>query len=404
VRSIASRYIAIVAFGLSGSVGAFAGVYLGTADCSLAAGCAPAEVWDAPPGSIVNHTGITYPVTFVANGVSSPNVKICVEDPFDGKLTAAVAWAIDKWNGLQPTVHNCANCLSEEAFFAGAVGVLGTANNLPSVVLHELGHCAIGLGHPQLIIDTDDPDNCTSNPPPPPLTCREITSFTVSYGGSSNFMGLLDGADDVRGSKDDTQEAQGPGLATNVHWFRRSDNDPVIIDSTVIDSQTYSAGVAFGDLPVGSSYSANANLGVSRLLGDVNTVSVMKTTLTHGVGFFGLSADDVNMVKMSRTGLNRLVGGTPNDDHAIALELVSCSSAHDIKVNTADLGAGVGGRCASLVVFVDPNDNPANAKNYKVYVPSITLNSSPSIWDFGAPMFYGHFDEGHFNDWDAVQP
>jgi hypothetical protein len=107
---------------------------------------------------------------------------------------------------------------------------------------------------------------------------------------------------------------------------------------------------------------------------------------------------------MSRTGINRLVGGTPNDDHAIQLEVVPCTEAYTFKVTTADLD-GAGGSCARDIVFVNPGDNPNTAVNYKIRNNLIlTIDNDPAAWDFLIPLFYGSFEDGDLNEWDDVEP
>ena len=378
-------------FLLARSTAALGGTFLGTVDCSLEMGCRDMRPVSGSPEEIIDPRGVTYPLTFVPAGVTSPNLKVCIQEGFDGNLSKAVEWAVGKWNALVPAVNNCVNCTTQE------VGVTQFGPfNLSSVVLHELGHCAMGLGHTTLIIDTADDPNTCSNPPPPPALCREFASFTVSYGGTSNFNGLLAGPDQVKGSKDDTQLAQGGGRATNVHWFRRSDNNPVVVDVVPIDAATYSP--ALNELPLDSSYTANSNVGVGALLGNSQTTTVMARFQNTTSVYFDLSADDVNTVLMSRTGLNRQIGpaGGGNDDHSIQMTVVSCEVAHDIEVRAGTLEDDVLGDCDVDVDYLLPEEPHTNVVDYKlVGAGVITLNSTgPSIWSFEIPIFHGGFESG----------
>lgn len=378
-----------------------AGTYVGTCICDQVTACHPAPTPSGLPGESVHEGAITYPFTFVPAGTTSPNLKICVEDAFGGKLAEAVTWAVETWNALTPRVHNCAGCVTQEVGTTGSV-----PTNLSSTILHELGHCGMAIDHTTLVIDTAaDPDTCT-NPPPPPQMCREFTSFTVSYGGTAAFGGLLDGPDLVRGSKDDTQLGLGGGLATLVHWFRRTDNDPIVVDVTPIDASTFTRSPF--ELPLDSNYSANSNVGVGKLLGQAATQSVMSRSRNPIAAYFGLSADDVNTVLMSRTGLNHVIGpaGPMNDDHNIQMEIVSCADAYDIKVKVGALAPGVSAFCDAQADYLFPAE-PHSTQTDFILTGSgdITVNSAPTLgWNFGIPMFYGHFETGDFADWDGVEP
>lgn len=380
MKDASKRALLALALGALAPLASFGGVFTGTVVCDDTTGCAPGTPASGNLGDIINPQGIVYPITFLPAGTTSPNVRLCVQDAFNGNLSKAVQWAVDKWNALVPAKNNCVRCSREEIPDPYSGGY-----NLASTVLHEIGHCAMGLDHTTLTIDTDDPD-----------TIKEATSYTVSYGGTSAFMGLLPGADTVRGSKDDTQLAQGGGRATNVHWFRRADNDPFVVDSTAIDSATYSR--ALTQLPAGSTYTANANIGVANLLGYSQSNTVMQRSFVRTQALFDLSADDVNTVRMSRTGLNRVVGpaGAGNDDHAIQLEVVSCAVAHDIEVSAGAIP--VNGRCSMVVDYIFPADPHAVAQDFRIISGAVTLNSTQT-WEFGLPQFYGSFESGNFDSW-----
>lgn len=130
----------------------FGGTYSGTVICNTTTGCNPDTPVSGLPGEIINPGGITYPISFLPAGTTSPNVRFCVEDAFGGKLSQAVQWAVGKWNALVPAVNNCVRCLPEEV-----LDPFGGDYNLASTVLHEIGHCFVPLTHTTLIIDTDDP-------------------------------------------------------------------------------------------------------------------------------------------------------------------------------------------------------------------------------------------------------
>ncbi|MEO8276381.1 MAG: hypothetical protein ABI639_09180 [Thermoanaerobaculia bacterium] len=394
--------IALLCAQIAGSSVAFGGVFWGTVECPRTSACAPLQTFSGAPGETVNAQGITYPPTYISGGQASPNVRVCVVDAFDGNLAKAAAWAAQKWNALLPGVNNCLNCTTMET----APLTAGTVS-LASTVLHELGHCALGLTHTTLTIDTDeDADNCTTNPPPAGQFCREITSYTVSYGGSSNFGGLQPGADLVKGSRDDQQSAIGGGVASVVHWFRRADNDPIVIDLTPIDSTTYSR--AFGQLPASSNYPANANIGVGTLLGYPHTTSVMARAFRFNSALFDLSADDVNTYLMSKTGENRIIGpvGFMFDDHNIQIDIVPCEDPHDLAITTVEsFPNGSTGACFTQVDYLYPTDPNATAQDFKLRNPVIQIPLTLPIdghWEFNIPIAYGSFDHGLVDaDWSV---
>lgn len=188
-----------------------------------------------------------------------------------------------------------------------------------------------------------------------------------------------------------------------VHWFRLDDNNPIIIDSTPIDGSEYSRDRF--QCPTGSTYVANANVGVSNLLGNSQTNTVMATSRVSTSAYFDLTADDVNMVKMSRTGLNRVIGpaGGMNDDHAIQIDIVPCASAHDIKISTAALPSGISGSCSRAIDYVFPADPHTTAQDYKIVSAALVLTNLPG-WEFNIPMFYGSFETGTYDAGWVVSP
>lgn len=373
---------------LSGALPAHGGVYLGTVACPGTTACAPLH--PASNGAvIINPYGITHPATFQdSGGLGLPNVRVCVNEAFSGNLSPIVAWAVGKWNALEPVVNNCARCEIVE------IGGGPPPINLASTVLHELGHCALGLQHQGVVIDADG------------IPGREETSYTMSYGGAAAFFD--DGPDNVRGSRDDDQPAGGGGIAEVVFWFRKANNDPINqVLPKFIDGSTYSR--AFADFPVGTFYPANANHGVAGLLGQSATQSVMWSRGNDAV-FFDLSPDDVSMVQMARTGIDRFIQDppppAPGDDYAILLEVGPCSDPHELTISAASLGpTGPKGRCTFSIDFSAPNPpSPGVANSYKLVSGAQIEVNTDLNFEFAIPLFYGSFESNDFTGWDGVEP
>ncbi len=359
-----------------------AGVFTGTVVCPLSSACAPAR-----PASnaavVINPYGIVHPITFVPAGGTLANVKICVADTAGSDLELAAQWATAKWNALEPKLHNCAGCKSwEDAEGVGAV-------NFPSVLLHEMGHCVAGINHIYLGIDADGNGQ------------RENTDYTISYGGA--VIGLDEGADLVRGSKDDDQDASGGTIAEVVNWFPIATNDPINPSLFTVDSLTYSR--ARSDLAgSGSTYSASSNAKVAALLGKKNTQSVMGRN-SRNLGRFDLAPDDVSSILLARTGLDRLAG--TSDDYQVSWELVSCSDPHDVTIQHGTLAVGTAGQCTVSVDFSSPNPpSPAIANSYKLLTGAVIVMNTAFTgpWEYSIPLFYGSFESGTYDaDWSVVE-
>lgn len=259
------------------------------------------------------------------------SIGICVR-PGSEDLVPAVQSAIALWNALAPTVGNCVNCyLWEEQ------APPESYQDTRATVIHELGHCAMGLGHVNLTEDDRAATmgrigSCDVNQND---TCGEETSFTASFSVTDVTSGagtVLGDSEDVHanhcpifGSATDllsplpasspaTSEAQAPedpacllgGLGCqdfpttccpacpgpqcpSTPWhvgdmahYRIADNNPFIIDSTVIDSDTFTRNDPF--LPSGHNYAASANRAVGEVLGFPNSQSVMYSLARDGLG------------------------------------------------------------------------------------------------------------------------
>ena len=119
-----------------------------------------------------------------------------------------------------------------------------------------------------------------------------------------------------------------PGVAST---FRRADNNPVVVDGTVIHEATFSRSML--NLPAGHGYAANANKSVAAALGAPETRTVMYPLLQPPQIVRTLAADDVNMVRMANTGID-ITAGTA-DDYTVSLVLEPSCAGVDIRIRSA---------------------------------------------------------------------
>jgi hypothetical protein len=406
-----------------------------------------------PPFAIVHPPGYT-------GAGGELEVRVCVDmtDTANHVLVGPLQDALAIWNGLQPTTGNCGlgnNCFTWEDATAPA----GTFDAM-SAILHELGHCAFGLGHPdfrELVANprqdgrgiwfsgTCDVDNDGC--------CGELTSFTNSI----NAEEVLD-ASGIRGDQEDDPVNRCPTSAVTdpspaepsrlllhqgqcsaggqvcpspanccpfpppvnpiqvqeIAWFRRADNDPVVVDGTVIDSRTFSRSTA--NLPAGHRYARNANRRVAEALGHPRTQTIMYSVgVNRGMRFIGLAPDDVNMVEMGMSGRDRLAGTA--DDYTVRLSYqADCAGAQVRVLFGLVLPPGSTdepplGQCQGTI---DESFNqsgkpqvfhwsivPEPAENFI----NLRLNPNPGDpWDFHELVFRSDLESGDLREWSGRQP
>jgi hypothetical protein len=258
---------------------------------------------------------VTHPTSYTGVG-GSVTVRVCIApgSPNAAAMEIPVQNSITIWNRLQPTTGNL---------------LLGGSNNIPSsavdfesTTLRELGHC-IGLAHPNAATESGLSGN--------------DRNYTKATDGANNVFDINAGTDVVIGSQDDVRGDDG-----NLHWYRKSNNNPFTIAS-IVDSTSYARDLA--DLPSGHSFATNADRTVASLLGVPNTEAVMqqgaffdeaKRTLTH---------DDVATLRYAASGLNEVAG--TSDDYTIELEYGGISSSNcDINLDFDDTKTGFAAEAA----------------------------------------------------------
>jgi len=246
---------------------------------------------------------VTHPSTYTgAEGVVT--VRICI-DPSSLNATDmeySVQNNIAVFNQLTPTLGNVQ---------------LGSNNIVPSnaidfesVALHEIGHC-LGMAHANL----GNLEGLTN-------AQQDYTNSTDGTGVDGFIFGA--GPDGVIGSSDDVR-----GDNVNLHWFRRSNNNPFTID-TKVDSITYSRDLM--NLPAGHNFSANADRDVASLMGLPVSEAVMQQGTFFGETQRALGHDDVATLRYAASGVNELENdpNNPNqkDNYSIVLEYGGISSTN----------------------------------------------------------------------------
>ena len=240
---------------------AISGSFVDVVDCTSTAGCSrhlPATPNSQCTDCEVTPFAIVHPLG--CDGTQTAlTLRICLDDSLP-EAEPALQWAIDIWEGLTPVEENCHGCVTWEE------GGRSGRNLIVTTILHELGHCAMGLDHPNRHWD-DDWNGVF-----------EETSFTRSADVANTAGAISAGTDMIRGSQDDQHTAPAGGDALSVSWFRTVDNDPFVIDATVIDLDSYTN--ARSQLPSGHNWGTNANRVVGDDLGYSDDQSVMYSGTT----------------------------------------------------------------------------------------------------------------------------
>jgi len=251
---------------------------------------------------------ITHPTGYTgAGGDVIVTVGINPASAHANEMEISVRNIIDTFNRLTPTTGNL---------------LFGSDNNIPpgqvdfeSTALHEVGHC-LGLGHPNLSTESG--------------LMGADQNYTKSTRGINNNFNLNAGGDGLRGSGDDLR-----GDDQNLHWFRRSNNNPFTIAGTV-DSTTYSRSLM--DLPLGQSFAANGDRDVAASFGVPNTEAVMQQGAFVDEAQRELAHDDVATLLYGMSGLDEIAGTA--DDYHVVLSFAGMTNAANIVLSFDDTQAG----------------------------------------------------------------
>lgn len=292
------------------------------------------------------------------------SVTVCIE-PGSEALLPSLGTAIQVWNNLIATVGNCSGpCLTY-----GETPATGDKVALDTL-LHELGHCALGLGHVNL----------------------EGYNFTATRDSTS----ITNGTDLTPGSRDDIVVPL-PGSKI-IHWFRNQDNDPFVVDALAISNATFSR--VFDNLPSGSLWPASGNRLVGVILGQPQfTQSVMFGLGSRQTVLSGLAADDVNTVKYAANGLDEAIGG--DDDYSVQISYVTDCVDADVIVRFGQRPNSEFGVCAisrALIPIVGQVDRHYRLIRDATHQPVLTLNRSVG-WDVSSLPFSDDFESGVLDFW-----
>jgi len=303
-------------------------------------------------------------------------VTVCIDpaSPFAAQASAPLERALQTWNALTGEGPNRVTGSSE---------IPPGSADFESVALHELGHCAMGLGHTNLGSSLD------------PIQVLFYYHATKSFEGPNgvfNFDSI--GADGSWGTGDDLR-----GDDINKNFFNVSTNDPFALPlPSDIDSSTYS--VIIGNLPGGDTFSANGSFIVGDTLGYPDTGAVMFDRYDAQVEARKLAADDEATVRYGMSGLDEHENSL--DDYTIHLEFLDATDVCDIPITFAPILPNpplVLGRCL-------PQDELISNNHYRLTDVSLTFNDAAPWWFGVSPdlIFSDGFESGDTSAWDDTVP
>ena len=231
---------------------------------------------------------ITHPTGYTGVG-GTLAVGVCIDDTSANatEMIHPVQNIVTAFNRRQAVAPN---------LFSGSNNDMDSSEvDFESVALHEVGHC-IGLGH----VNAASESGLSGND----------RNYTKATDGADNTFNLNDGADNIIGSADDIR-----GDDANLHWFRKTTNNPCAVDSATSDGTTYSRDLA--DLPAGETFAANGDRDVCADLGSPTTEAVMQQGSFFDEDQRALTQDDVSTLELAMSGLDETAGNA--DDYTLNL-------------------------------------------------------------------------------------
>ena len=244
---------------------------------------------------------------FLFSGSSTPN-RVAHPSGYTGsggplEVEICISAASESQGDMLVSLLNTIRVWNERQFASPNV-FLGGSNDIPSgqidfesTLVHEVGHC-IGLAHPNLATESGLP--------------AADRDYTKAAQGPNGSYDLDPGPDGIKGSADDLR-----GDDINLHWFNTANgiqNNPFVLQRPV-DASNFSRDL--DDLPGSDSFPANADRSVGAALGFPNTEAVMQQGAFFDEDQRQLATDDVAMIEMAMSGLDRTAG--TSDDYTPVL-------------------------------------------------------------------------------------
>lgn len=320
-----------------------------------------------------NEDSIVHPVRYVGTADHQQVVISVCLDPSTSlpgasldEIEVDIDRVIETWNNLIPMTGN---------FFltGGEPGKFDFA----SVLLHELGHCAFGLDHPNHHASISDPPFADF--------------FTAAREGDNGAFDLNSGPDGVQGTHDDLR-----GDDVNIFWFDIATNNPFTMDATV-DGTTYSRDLL--KLPATHTFPANSSLllGASMVPSVDDTQAAMFSGLAMEDIQTDLGHDDVAMVRIGQSGKDLVEGTT--DDYTVVLEYAGRfppdSSNCDVAISSSVLALGLGACDVSSITI---------GNNHFRLAGIAQLYFNP-FKDWGSRyIFFDRFEDGNLSAWSSSVP
>ncbi len=203
--------------------------------------------------------------------------------------------------------HSALVPTTENLFFGGDNNVPSGSVDFESVLLHEVGHC-LGLGHPNLGATTGVPSG--------------DRNYTKSTNGIDDAYDLATGVDGIRGSNDDVR-----GDDVNLHWYRKSNNNPFTIGS-VVDLSTYARDTS--SLP-GGLYAENCDRTVAAARGFADTECSLQQGTFIDEAQRTLGHDDVAQLRIAMSGHDEIQD--TSDDYTLNVTYVGFTTSCDIVID-----------------------------------------------------------------------
>ena len=268
-------------------------------------------------------------------------IRVCI-DPNSANASAMeipVQNNINVYNRLQPTTGNLVS--------GGNNDIANNQYDFESVALHELGHC-IGMAHVNAASESG--------------LSGGNQNYTKATNGSNNQFDINPGTDGLIGSSDDIR-----GDDVNLHWYRKSNNNPFTIDNPV-DSSTYVRDLTDLQL-LGHSFATNADRTVAANMGFPNTEAVMQQLTYNDEAQRALTHDDVATLRYAASGKNENAG--TSDDYTINLEYGGISSSSSCNI-TLDFDNGQTG---FATCYVSGSSLPGSSSHWKIASANIYFNT-----------------------------